>query len=261
MPEGTVLVTVDHEVATVTLNRPDIHNAFNDEIISRLTRELKDLADDRDVRVVVLAARGKSFCAGADLNYMKKTAAFSTEENVADARALAELLVVLGTMPQPTVALIQGPAYGGGVGLICACDVAIAAESASFALTEVRLGLIPAVISPFVINTIGESHSRRYILTGERISARVAERIRLVHEVVHDDTLTVRGDTIVRMLLKGSPDAHRRAKDLIAAVRNKPVDAALADDVATRIADARASDDGQEGINAFLEKRKPRWQL
>ncbi len=261
MPEGNVLVTVDGKgVATITLNRPEVHNAIDDEAIERLTRELRMLGDDEDVRVVILTARGPTFCAGADLNWMKRTAEFSESENLQDASAMAEMLLVLDTVPKPTIALVQGPAYAGGVGLICACDIAIAARSASFAITEVRLGLIPSVISPFLINAIGESYARRYFLTGERISATEAERIGLVHEVVPDEALAVRGETFVKMLLQAGPTALTEAKALIAAVHGRPLDNEMFVDLANRIARVRVSDEGQEGMGAFLEKRKPRWQ-
>ncbi len=261
MPEGTVLVTVDSKgVATVTLNRPEIHNAFDEETIAILTRKLRALGDDEDVRVVVLNSRGASFCAGADLKWMKRAADFSEAENLQDASALAELLLVLDTLPKPTVALVQGPAYAGGVGLICACDIAIAAASARFAITEVRLGLIPAVISPFVINAIGESRARRYFRTGERIGSAEAERIGLVHEVVPDEALTVRGETFIKMLLQGGPNALSEAKALIATVHGRSLDNEMLVDLAKRIARVRVSDEGQEGIGAFLDKRKPGWQ-
>ena len=260
MSDDTVLVGVEGGVATLTLNRPEVHNAFDDALIARLTRALEDAGASAGVRVVVLAGNGKSFCAGADLAHMKKAAGFSEAENIADAQALARLLMVLGGLPKPTVALVHGPAYGGGVGLVSACDIAVAAERASFALTEVRLGLIPAVISPFVVRAIGESHARRFMLTGERFSAETALRIGLVHEVVPAEALQARGGEIVDMLLQCSPDAHCRAKALIAAVAGRPIDEALAEDVARRIAAARASADGREGIAAFLEKRPPRWR-
>ena len=260
MPDETILVAIDDAVATVTLNRPKVHNAFDDALIALLTRTLGALGARRDIRVVVLAGRGKFFCAGADLAYMKRSAGFSEAENAADARALARLLVTLGGMEQPTVALVQGPAYGGGVGLVSACDIAIAAETASFGLTEVRLGLVPAVISPFVIRAIGESQSRRLVLTGERFGADRAARLGLVHEVVPAGMLAERGRAVVTALLQGSPDAQRRAKELIGAVAGKPIDEALAAEVARRIAEARASEDGKEGIAAFLEKRPPRWR-
>ena len=261
MPEGNVLVSVDSKgVATVTLNRPEVHNAIDDETIECLMRELRTLGDDEDIRVVLLTARGKSFCAGADLKWMKRTSEFSESENMHDASSLAKLLLVLDTLPQPTVALIQGPAYGGGVGLICACDIAIAARSSRFSLTEVRLGLIPAVISPFVISTIGESYTRRYFLTGERISSTDAERIGLVHEVVPDEDLTGRGDTLVKLLLQGGPVAQAEAKELIKDVRGNSLEDDLVVDLAKRIARIRVSDEAQEGMGAFLEKRRPRWQ-
>ena len=260
MADDTVLVERDGAVARITLNRPGTHNAFDDALIARLTHALEELAARDDVRVVVLTGGGKSFCAGADLAHMKKAAGFSEAENVADAQVLARLLMVLGGLPKPTVALVQGPAYGGGVGLVSACDIALAAERASFALTEVRLGLIPAVISPFVVRAIGESHSRRFMLTGERFGAETALRIGLVHEVVPGESLEDRGAEIVQMLLQCSPDALRRAKALIDAVSGRPIDDARADDVARRIAAARASEDGKEGIAAFLEKRPPRWR-
>ncbi len=260
MAEGHVLVTVDTKgVATVTLNRPEMHNAINGEAIERLTRELRTLGEDEDVRIVLLTARGPSFCAGADLNWMKKAAEFSEAENLQDASALAELLLVLDTLPKPTIALIQGPAYAGGVGLICACDIAIAARSARFSITEVRLGLIPAVISPFVITAIGESYARRYFLTGERISSADAERIGLVHEVVPDEALAVRGEIFVKMLMQGGPIAQTEAKALIAAVHGRPLDNDMLVDLARRIARIRVSDEAQEGMSAFQEKRKPNW--
>ena len=261
MADDTVLVGIEGAVATVTLNRPEAHNAFDDALVALLTRTFEGLGAREDVRVVVLAGRGKSFSAGADLAYMKRAAGFSEAQNIVDARAIAGLLMVLGGLPKPTVALVQGPAYGGGVGLVSACDIAIAVEGASFALTEVRLGLIPAVISPFVVRAIGDSHSRRFMLTGERFDAETAFRIGLVHEVVPADGLEARGAEIVRTLLQCSPDAQRRAKALIDAVTGRPIDDGLADDVARRIAAARASEDGKEGIAAFLEKRPPSWRL
>ncbi|MDD9994052.1 MAG: enoyl-CoA hydratase/isomerase family protein [Rhodospirillales bacterium] len=259
MADDTVLVGMDGAVATVTLNRPKAHNAFDDALVAELTRTFEWLGAHNGVRVVVLAGRGKSFSAGADLAYMKRAAGFSEAQNVVDARAVAGLLMMLGGLPKPTVALVQGPAYGGGVGLVSACDIAIAAEGVSFALTEVRLGLIPAVISPFVVRAIGDSYSRRFMLTGERFDAQTALRIGLVHEVVPAKALEDRGEEIVQTLLRCSPDAQRRAKALIDAVSGRPIDDALADDVARRIAAARASEDGKEGIAAFLEKRSPNW--
>lgn len=260
MADDTVLVGIEGAVARVALNRPRAHNAFDDALIVRLTGALEDVGGRPDVRVVVLAGTGKSFCAGADLAHMKKAAGFTQAENVADARALARLLMVLAGLPKPTMALVQGPAYGGGVGLVSACDIALAAAEVVFALTEVRLGLIPAVISPFVVRAIGESHARRFMLTGERFGAEEAARIGLVHEVVPAEDLEDRGAAVMEMLLQCSPDAQRRAKELIDAVSGRPIDEALADDVARRIAAARASAEGREGIATFLEKRPPTWR-
>ena len=260
MSEGTVLVTVDTKgVGTITLNRPELHNAFDEEIIAKLTQGLRTLGEDEDVRVVVLNARGSSFCSGADLNWMKRSEKFSEAKNIQDASALAELLLVLDTLPKPTLALIQGPAYAGGVGLICACDIAIAVESACFAITEVRLGLIPAVVSPFVVNAIGESRARRYFLTGERISADEAERIGLVHDVVPDKALAARGETFVKLLMRGGPKSQTEAKALIAAVHGRLLDKNMLVDLAKRTARVRVSDEGLEGVGSFLEKRKPNW--
>ena len=259
MNEGTVLVTIKREVATVTINRPDVHNAFDDAVISRLTQELRSLSADKDVRVIVLTGRGESFCAGADLKYMKRTAKFTQAENEADAQALADLLSTLNDTSKPTLALVQGAAYGGGVGLACACDIVVAGENAVFSFSEVKLGLAPAVISPYAISKIGASQARRYFLTGERISAAVAQRIGLVHEVVPDEALGVRGETIAKMLMQGGPDAQAEIKSLIHAVQEQPIGPELSAENALRIARIRASDEGQEGIASFLDKRKPRW--
>lgn len=261
MGEGTVVVTTDARgVATVMLNKPEIHNAFDDALIARLTKELRALDDDEDVRIIVLTGRGKSFSAGADLNWMKKMAGFSEKENMADARALADLLFSLAGMSKPTLAVVQGPAYGGGVGLVCACDIAIAAQGAVFALTEVRLGLIPAVISPFVVGAIGARHARRYFITGERFDAQEAARIGLIHEAVTHDSLAARTESYVAALLEGGPVAQTEAKALIQAVNGKATDDALAKDLARRIARVRVSEEGKEGMAAFFDKRKARWQ-
>ncbi len=260
MPEGSILLTEYGEIATITLNRPEIHNAFNDELIEKLTRELKLLAGDNDVRAVILSATGKSFCAGADLNYMRRMAGYTEQQNLADASALAEMLSLLDNLPKPTVALVQGAAIAGGVGLVSACDIAIAARSATFSIAEVRLGLIPSVISPFVINAIGVRRANRYFLTGERFDAVEAERIGLVHDVVPDEALQASGDAFVKQLLQGGPKAQAEIKALIDAVRSRPIDAGLASETARRIARVRASAEAQEGMSAFLEKRKPSWQ-
>lgn len=249
-----------HGVARITLTRAEVHNAFNEALIAELTAALDGIAHDARVRVVVLAAQGHSFSAGADLNWMKAMAGYSRAENLEDARRLARLMHTLNALPQPTIALVQGPAYGGGVGLAACCDVVIAVEEAKFCLSEVKLGLIPAVISPYVVAKIGEAAARRYFLTAEAFSAWQAERLGLVHEVVDRGALEARGRQVVDALLKGGPLAQRAAKDLVFAVAGRPVDEGLIEETAKRIADLRASDEGREGIAAFLEKRKPDWR-
>lgn len=257
----TVLIDIDNRgIATVTLNRPEIHNAFDDLLIAELTAVFKSLAADDNVRVVILTGSGRSFSAGADLNWMRRMADYSREENLVDARALAELMQTLDSLPKPTIALVQGAAYGGGVGLVACCDIAIATARATFCLSEVKLGLMPAVISPYVAAAIGPRACRRYFLTAELFAAAEAQRLGLLHEVVKDEeTLRFRGSALGELLLKNGPQAMAAAKDLIAAVAGQPLTAALIDDTAQRIADRRASAEGREGLTAFLEKRQPDW--
>ena len=260
MSEQLVSVAVDvRGVATLTLNRPQVHNAFDDRLIAALTHELRELEHNAHVRVVVLAAEGKSFSAGADLNWMQRMAKYSEADNIRDAVALANLMRVLDTMSKPTVARVQGAAFGGGVGLVACCDIACASSAAVFCLSEVRLGLIPAVISPYVIAAMGQRNARRYFLTAERFDAQEALRIGLVHTVVDPAQLDATLTQMIDELLKGGPHAIAEAKDLIASVSNRPVDQALAEDTAARIARIRVSSEGQEGTNAFLEKRAPGW--
>ena len=247
-------------VARITLTRAEVHNAFNEVLIAELTAALDGMGQDPRVRVVVLAAQGRSFSAGADLNWMKAMAGYTRAENVEDARRLARLMRTLNDLPKPTLALVQGPAYGGGVGLVACCDIAVAIEEAKFCLSEVKLGLIPAVISPYVAAKIGAAAARRYFLTAEAFSAWEAERLGLVHEVVDRNALESKGRQIVDALLEGGPVAQEAAKDLIFAVAGSAVDDALIEETAGRIADVRASDEGREGIAAFLEKRRPNWQ-
>jgi methylglutaconyl-CoA hydratase len=245
--------------ATVTLNRPEIHNAFDDTLIAALTSELKRLGRDDNVRVVILAARGKSFSSGADLNWMRRMADFTLEENLSDAMELAELMKTLANLPKPTIALVQGAAIGGGVGLVACCDIALAGERARFCLSEVKLGLIPAVISPYVVAAIGPRATRRYFLTAELFDAPVACRLGLVHEVVADDELADRGDRLSRQLLKNGPRAMAAVKELVSEVALSSLDDELIADTAERIAETRASVEGREGLSAFLEKRQPNW--
>lgn len=255
-----VLQTVDPRgVATVTMNRPELHNAFDDAVIAELTQVLMRLAGDPAVRIVVLAANGKSFSAGADLGWMKRMATYSDAENLRDARALGALMRTLDGMPKPTLALVQGPAYGGGVGLVACCDIAIAADTASFSLSEARLGLIPAVISPYVVRAIGARACRRYFLTAERFDVAEAHRLGLVHQVVPAAGLADAGDKMLKALLEAGPAAQLECKALIARVSDQPVDGAMVDDTAQRIARLRASPEGKEGVAAFLSKRKPNW--
>ncbi len=251
--------TDERGVARLTLNRPQVHNAFNDDLIASLTAALETLGKDPEVRLVVLAALGKSFSAGADLNWMKRMAGYSEAENLEDARALAALMATLNGLPKPTLAVVQGPAFGGGVGLVACCDIALAAESASFALSEVKLGLIPAVISPYVVAAMGEAAARRYFLTAERFSAAEAHRLGLIHEVVEASALEAARERVVEALLQAGPASQAASKELIAAVAQRPVDAALVEDTARRIAKVRAAPEAREGIAAFLEKRKPAW--
>jgi methylglutaconyl-CoA hydratase len=257
---SALLTKIDEKhVATLTLNRPLIHNAIDDTLILELTNALRDLETKTQVRAVVLAASGSSFCAGADLHWMRRMAGFSQDENLRDAEALAGLLRRLSVIAKPTLAVVQGPAYGGGVGLVAACDIAIAADSAVFSLSEVRLGLIPATISPYVIGAIGARAARRYFLTGERFTAADALRLGLVHEVVAADQLQRAAERMLGALLEGGPRAQAEAKRLVADVSNKPLEPALLDETAKRIAAVRATAEGKEGITAFLEKRKPNW--
>ncbi len=246
-------------VARVMLSNPDRHNVFDDRLIAHLTETFGALGSDAAVRLVVLAAEGKSFSAGADLNWMRRMAGYSYDENLADAKALAGMVRTLDRLPKPTVALVQGPAYGGGVGLIAACDIVVAADHATFALTEVKLGIIPAAISPFVIGAMGVRNARRYMLTAERFDAAEALRVGLVHQVVPPRDLTETGERIVAAVLANGPRAVEEAKDLIFAVAGRPVDEALSAETAGRIARVRASEEGREGVAAFLDKRKPGW--
>jgi len=252
-------VTRDGPVARVRLTNPDKHNAFDDELIRGLTGAFLLLGGAEEVRAVVLEAEGKSFSAGADLNWMKRMAGYDFAENKADAMALAKLLNVINYLPKPTIALVQGAAFGGGVGLVSCCDIAIATERASFSLSEAKLGLIPGVISPYVVDAMGQRAARRYFQTAERFSAAEAHRLGLVHEVVADEAaLAEAGARIVGEALKVGPKAAAEAKDLVFAV-DRPLSEAVIEDTAERIARVRASDEGKEGVGAFLEKRKPAW--
>ncbi|MCW8891401.1 MAG: enoyl-CoA hydratase/isomerase family protein [Sedimenticola sp.] len=260
MAENSVTLDLDDRgVATLTINRPEIHNAFDDVLINRLLQALESVEVDPKVRLVVLRAEGKSFSAGADLNWMRRMADYSESENFKDAMVLASLMERLNNLSKPTIAAVQGAAFGGGVGLVACCDMAVASEKALFCLSEVRLGLIPAVISPYVIAAMGERAARRYFLTAERFDAAEAHRIGLVHEVVAEDQLPSQVDALIEQLLKGGPDSLAAAKSLIFAVTRQPTSESVIRDTAQRITAARASDEGKEGLNAFLNKRTPAW--
>jgi methylglutaconyl-CoA hydratase len=256
----TIEVSIaDGRVATVTLNRPDVRNAFNEVTIAELTDAFRQLGTDSALRAIVLAARGPAFCAGADLNWMKKMAGYTREENRADAAQLAEMLRTIYTCPKPVVAKVQGDCYAGGMGLVAACDIAVSVDSANFCLSEVKLGLIPATISPYVIKAMGENAARRYFITAERFSAQEAHRIGFVHAAVTADALDATVADIVKALVSNSPHAVKEAKRLVQDIAGREVDAALIADTAERIADIRSSEEGKEGVRSFLEKRKPGW--
>jgi methylglutaconyl-CoA hydratase len=252
-------ITVANAVATVTLNRPEIHNAFDDTLIARLTAAFVSLDDDPDVRAVVLTGAGRSFCAGADLNWMKRMAAFGPEENLADAHALAAMLRSLYALSKPTIARVNGAAYGGGVGLVAACDVAVAVAEATFALSEAKLGLIPATIGPYVVEAIGARQARRYFLTAERFGAAEALRIGLLHEVVAADAIDARTDALIATLKAAGPAAQLECKALIRGVAHRPIDADVIAGTAEHIAAVRTSPEGREGVAAFLGKRAAAW--
>lgn len=257
MASAAIRVETDESgAAWLTLDRPDVHNAFDDLLIGELTEVLRGLDADPAVRAVAIGAAGKTFCAGADLRWMRRVAGYSFADNVEDALRLAEMLRVLDTLGKPTIAVVQGPAYGGGVGLVAACDIAIAArETARFALTEVRLGLVPGTISPYVIAAMGARQARRWFLTAERFDAETAERIGLVHASVPAADLVETARGILADLAAGGPEALARCKRMIGEVAGRPIDRGLMRETAEHIAHARASDEGRMRIAAFLEKR------
>lgn len=257
--QAMILTDIDDRgVATVTLNRPEIHNAFNDAVIAGLTTIFRDLGANTSVRVVVLRGNGKSFSAGGDLNWMRRMASYSRDENLTDAIGLATMLRTLNELPKPTIAVIHGHCFAGAVGLVAACDIAIAADPVQFALTEVRLGLIPATIGPYVVAAMGVRACRRYFLTAERFGVAEAHRLGLVHEVVGIDGLNDAVERQIEHLLAAGPRALAAAKDLIRAV-DGPVTDAMVTDTAARIADARSGEEGREGLSAFFDKRQPGW--
>ena len=255
-----LLVNVsENAVARITLNRPDVHNAFDDALIQDLLKTLQQLEADKTVKLIHLSAAGKNFSAGADIQWMKRTAAYSHEENIKDAAHLSDLMRTLKFLNKPTIAQVQGAALGGGVGLIACCDIAIASTDATFALSEVKIGLIPAVISPYVIAAMGERTARRYMLTGEKINAMDAKNAGFIHEVAAPDALETATQEIIQTILANSPQAVFETKKLINRVAINPYDSQHLVENAKIIADIRVSKEGQEGLTAFLEKRKPVW--
>ncbi|UAA40253.1 enoyl-CoA hydratase/isomerase family protein [Paraneptunicella aestuarii] len=259
MSESVLLSVDERGVATVTLNKPEKHNAFDDVLIAELTETFKKVGSDDSIRAMILASNGKSFCAGADLNWMRRMAEYGYEENLKDANALADMLWELNFMPKPTIARVQGAAFGGAVGLIACCDVAIGSKMSKFCLSEVKLGLIPATISPYVVEAIGARIARRYFTSAEVFSARRARRIGLLSEAVTEEELDSTIDDILGNILKNGPAAVAQAKQLVFDVAHRPIDKALAEETSKRIANIRVSEEGQEGLHAFLQKRSPNW--
>ena len=256
---STLKIEVTQFIGRITQSRPDVRNAFNDEVIAEITQAFQELGVRDDVRCIVLAAEGTAFCAGADLNWMRRMADFSREENLADAAKLAEMLRVMYECPKPTVARVQGDVYAGGMGLVACCDIAVSVESAGFCLSEVKLGLIPATISPYVIRAMGARAAHRYFLTAERFSAAEALRMGFVHEVVTADQLDAKVDEIAQALEKNSPNAVKVCKKLVRDVAHEDISQPLIAKTVEGIADIRSSAEGREGVSAFLGKRKPSW--
>jgi methylglutaconyl-CoA hydratase len=246
-------------VARVFLNRPEVRNAFNDGVIAELSDTFRTLGDDSGLRAIVLGGHGKAFCAGADLAWMRAMADYSWEQNRADAQALADMLWAIYSCPLPVVGRIHGDCYAGGVGLAAVCDVLVAADGVNFCLSEARLGLLPATIGPYVVKALGEQAARRYFVTAERFDAATAQRLGFVHEVVAPDALEAKVDEIVGAIVANGPAAVKACKRLVQDLAGQPVTDALRADTARRIADIRASAEGKEGVQSFLNKRKPAW--
>lgn len=259
MSYRTIEVVTSGRVATVWLNRPEVRNALNETVIAELDESLTALGANSDIRVVVLAGRGKAFCAGADLQWMQRMATYGKRENETDAMRLATMLRTLYQCPKPTIARVHGPAYAGGMGLAAACDMVVAAKRAEFCLSEVRLGLVPATISPYVVQALGAQAARRYMLTAERLSAAEAHRIGFVHEVRELDEIDSAVDEFASSLCMAGPAALAQSKELIDQVSNRPIETGLIADTAALIARVRASAEGREGVDAFLQKRRAEW--
>ena len=259
-PYQSIVTEVDDSVGIVTLNKEERHNAFDQQLIDELTHALLSLDADPAARVIVLSSAGKSFCAGADLIWMKRAITNTAQENLHDAHAFARLMRTLNELSKPTIARVHGPAFGGGVGLIAACDIALATYDAQFALTEVKLGILPAVVAPYLMAAIGERQCRRYLLSAERFSAAEAYRIGLVHEIVPgEEELDEAIGEIIDSLLKNGPNAQAECKALLRIVAGQPIDDATVEETTQRAAIVRSTPEGHEGLSAFLEKRKPNW--
>jgi methylglutaconyl-CoA hydratase len=254
----TISYSIENQIAKITLNRPEVHNAFNDVMIRELLEVFQEISKSEDIRVVILTGRGESFCAGADLNWMKRMINFSYEQNLEDSLKLAELFYLMYSLPKPIIAAVNGAAIGGGTGLVAVCDIAIASENAKFSLSEVKLGLVPACISPYVIRKVGEGRCREFFLTGERVTAQRALELGLVNQVVPPTQLDIAVNEKVKQLLSSGPKAIAMCKELLKNVPGMSFDKAMTY-TAEMIASMRIGDEGQEGMNAFLEKRKPKW--
>ncbi|MBK6615358.1 enoyl-CoA hydratase/isomerase family protein [Ottowia sp.] len=259
MTTPALRIETQGHVATVVLSRPEVRNAFNDEVIAELSQAFVQLGEAPGVRAIVLMAEGPAFCAGADLNWMRRMADYSREQNLEDAAKLAFMLRAIYECPKPTVARVQGDVYAGGMGLVAACDMAVSVDTAGFCLSEVRLGLIPATISPYVIRAMGPRAAHRYFLTAERFDAAEALRIGFVHAVVPSARLDAQVGELVAALASASPNAVRECKKLVQDVAGRDITRLLIDRTVEGIADIRASDEGKEGVQSFLNKRKPAW--
>ena len=256
---SAIRISTQGPVATVVLARPGVRNAFNDEVIAELSHAFTQLGDDPQVRAIVLMAEGPAFCAGADLNWMRRMADYTRDENIEDAGKLAFMLRAIYECPKPTIARVQGDVYAGGMGLVAACDMAVSVDTANYCLSEVKLGLIPATISPYVIRAMGARAAHRYFLTAERFGAAEALRIGFVHEVVSVDALDAKVGELVSALTSASPNAVRECKKLVQDVAERDITRLLIERTVEGIADIRASDEGKEGVQSFLQKRKPAW--
>jgi methylglutaconyl-CoA hydratase len=257
---ATLQITRDGAVARVFLDRPDVRNAFNDSVVAELAAAFAGFAADASLRAVVLGGHGKAFCAGADLSWMRAMADYTWEQNHADAQALADMLHAVWSCPVPVIGRVHGDCYAGGVGLAAVCDILVAAEGVNFCLSEAKLGLLPATIGPYVVKALGEQASRRYFATAERFDAARAHALGFVHEVVPAAALDAKVDELVAALVANGPAAVRACKRLVQDVADRPIDAPLRAETARRIADIRASAEGKEGVQAFLNKRDPSWR-